>query len=432
MARGQTDCGCPETCDDIAMKRIHRNQRSCQLVLKELLHQNKFNETDACIRAVEEKETCGMECHPVHCHNQTAMTPVPFDWSRVQNVDPPLDKPFVRYDGVVIATKVFGPSHIHQVEQWLCLFTAAYNRHVNYDVIVFTTLPWPDKLVQLLQAIAPQTNVSVIVEGPPLHERVAALTPDQREYLHQRCNVTNDEGLSWDHLCSDGTFVHPTRLSYAWQAEFRAYHIWNMPVLAPYKYMMWLDTDALCSKPWRQDPIKSMVEHDLVLMFANHWGDVTRNPAILDKMQKVYNRTICKLGLNEQGQYHVTTMCKPDEVAIRIVYGFHHVTNLDFYRSPPSIDFLRVLVETHPYSREWDDQLAVTIPAAIGAPDRVWDYHSHGINISLYHNRHLDGRGPLNVPEDRKAFQKYWEEDFVRGNWPSAREMCDRLVVYSG
>ena len=51
-------------------------------------------------------------------------------------------QPFQRYEKVVIVTKVHWPEDVIMLQQSLCLVTAAYNRHVRYDIVVFTTLPW--------------------------------------------------------------------------------------------------------------------------------------------------------------------------------------------------------------------------------------------------------------------------------------------------
>ena len=50
-----------------------------------------------------------------------------------------------------------------------------------------------------------------------------------------------------------------------------------------------------------------------------------------------------------------------------------HITDLDVYRSPIHLNFNRILREHNsvPYNREWDDQIAVTIPAAFENPEKV-------------------------------------------------------------
>ena len=52
------------------------------------------------------------------------------------------DPPFQRYEGVLIATKVLWSKDLPRLRQMFCLLNAAYNRHhVDYNLLVFTTLP---------------------------------------------------------------------------------------------------------------------------------------------------------------------------------------------------------------------------------------------------------------------------------------------------
>jgi hypothetical protein len=311
----------------------------------------------------------------------------------------------------------------------LCLFTAAYNRHVNYDIVVFTTLEWERPARNQIQAVVPQTNLTFVVEGPPLHERINGLTASQRRYLFQRCHVPAGENITWAHVCSDGPYQkRDTVLSYAWQSEFRASRIWNMPALRNYKYMLWLDTDAYCTKPWFDDPVKLMVERDLVLSFDNFPGGHTKNPRILRKLRRAYNRTICDIELDDKGRFRPISHCEY-ELWLPQVHGFMHITNLDFFRSDATQQFLRVLVASHPFSREWDDQLAVTLPAAMEAPLRVRDFERSGLNLSIYHNRKLDGKGGR-LPGGR-GFVRYWTS-VVRRQWQAGGDMCDALVIDRG
>jgi hypothetical protein len=80
-------------------------------------------------------------------------------WSKIERLDVP-PAPFKRYNQVVVATKVLGPQDAGSLKQMLCLLTAAYNRHVNYDVLVFTTLEWTPLLVRQVKAVVPETKLS--------------------------------------------------------------------------------------------------------------------------------------------------------------------------------------------------------------------------------------------------------------------------------
>eukprot|EP00557_Chaetoceros_sp_GSL56_P005792 CAMPEP_0176503546 /NCGR_PEP_ID=MMETSP0200_2-20121128/15422_1 /TAXON_ID=947934 /ORGANISM="Chaetoceros sp., Strain GSL56" /LENGTH=94 /DNA_ID=CAMNT_0017902847 /DNA_START=373 /DNA_END=654 /DNA_ORIENTATION=- len=78
------------------------------------------------------------------------------------------DPIYKRYDGVVIATKVLHPKDIPTLKQMFCLLNAAYNRHVNYDLLVFTTLPWSSQQIRDLELSVAPAKLTVAVEGPSL------------------------------------------------------------------------------------------------------------------------------------------------------------------------------------------------------------------------------------------------------------------------
>jgi hypothetical protein len=254
-------------------------------------------------------------------------------WPEMQHLERPKEQ-FKRYDNVVVATKVFGPEKVEEMKQMFCLFMAAYNRHVNYDIVMFTTLPWEDEQVQeLRKVVGPSVNLTVVLEAKPLLEQVAEMSPEDRDYLYRRCRVPWDGQISYYHWCleepntTDKPFFD-VRLSYAWQAEFRARHVWHMPVLEKYKYMLWIDSDAFCTKPWDVDPVQVAVENDLVILFDNFPGDTADNPVLKDKMVRAYNRSLCELYL-EDGHFKGRD-CDEEELSkpgywLKIVHGFFKV-----------------------------------------------------------------------------------------------------------
>eukprot|EP00555_Chaetoceros_dichaeta_P013114 CAMPEP_0198271528 /NCGR_PEP_ID=MMETSP1447-20131203/49572_1 /TAXON_ID=420782 /ORGANISM="Chaetoceros dichaeta, Strain CCMP1751" /LENGTH=64 /DNA_ID=CAMNT_0043964165 /DNA_START=92 /DNA_END=283 /DNA_ORIENTATION=+ len=64
---------------------------------------------------------------------------------------------------------------------------------------------------------------------------------------------------------------------------------------------------------------------------------------------------------------------------------------MDFYRSERTMNFLKIWVSDYKFDRRFDDQAAVTIPAAMDAPDRSWHYIKHGMDFVLHHNGRIDG-----------------------------------------
>ena len=52
--------------------------------------------------------------------------------------------------------------------------------------------------------------------------------------------------------------------------EFRAFNIWKHAALAAYKYMMWIDADALVSKTWENDPMEVSASFFIYVLFDTH------------------------------------------------------------------------------------------------------------------------------------------------------------------
>jgi hypothetical protein len=386
------------------------------------------NETDACVAAAHEG-SCGPECDPKKCHNLGAkeVQPPPLNWTRVIGLEQPF-KPFHRYDGVVVATKVHSSMDMQRLKQMLCLFTAAYNRHVNYDVVVFSTLPWRRWQLEELQSVAPQTKITVIRDSAPLKDQLAAMLPDEEEFLRRRCSVGDGEDLTWSHYCTEPDYYHASPLGYAWQAEFRSYKIWKTAALAPYRYMLWIDADSYCTGAWSRDPIQVMFENNLVLLLDNFPAGYARNPRLNEKLLEVYNRTLCSLTLDAEG-FTVKECNGPDQVpAVGLVHGMMHVTSLDFFRSETNLRYLELHVKDHRFSREWDDQLAVTFPAALQAPERVRDMRMSGFHLGIHHNGYLDGKDWNE--KYGVMFWEYWTNE-GRDRWEVGREMCDALVLFN-
>ena len=96
--------------------------------------------------------------------------------------------------------------------------------------------------------------------------------------------------------------------------------------------------------------------------------------------REAFNRTICGVQLLNGTLNARDGRCfGKKKSAIHQVHGFFHVTNLDFYRSDPVMKWNRALIGNNKFSRLFDDQIGVTIPAAALAPERSWDMKSLGI-----------------------------------------------------
>uniref|UniRef100_A0A7S1BQT7 Uncharacterized protein n=1 Tax=Corethron hystrix TaxID=216773 RepID=A0A7S1BQT7_9STRA len=421
------DCGCPLVCDSVALNKGNPHFR-CGSRITALMKKYEINETKACETASNGNDApCGSECRPTKCKKMKKLTKDAIIASLSKSEWP--DPPFEKYEGVAVVTKVLWPEDLDLLKQMLCLFTAAYNRHHNYDIIVFTTLPWDAEKIKELQDFALPAKLSVEMDSPSLSDHLDKMTEDEIKYLKRRCGVEPNKKLTWFHHCSEPDYPKASTvpLAYGWQAEFRAYHIWKHPALSKYKYMMWLDSDALCTKNWDRDPMKYMVENDLVVMFDNFPQGSTSHKELNEKMMKAYGRKVCYIGVNEAGTFYTKPCEQENEIAtIGHIHGFHHITNLDFYRSEKNLKALGMLIENKKFSRFWDDQLAVTYPAAMEAPERSWDYRANGLNFGIHHNGQLDGK------EKNDVFGYItWFNNNKKG-WEAGMKLCDGYMVSHG
>jgi len=178
-------------------------------------------------------------------------------------------KDFERQPGVVVVTKIHGPEYTKQLKQQYCLFTAAYNARMQYDIVLFASEEIGDENRKELADIVYPAKLTVYIDEKTLMDHVQELDENQTAYLFRRCKVNSAEELTWRTRCWEhGGGEMP--LAYTWQCEFRSKWLWRHPGLAKYKIMMWMDSDTMCSKPWTDDPIAVMVRNDLVLMFDNY------------------------------------------------------------------------------------------------------------------------------------------------------------------
>lgn len=251
--------------------------------------------------------------------------------------------------------------------------------------VVLKFLLGKDTLLEPIRKLVAPAKFSLVVDNRGLQQEIEALTPIRREKFLQRCGVESPENLTWWSNC-------PGRLAYNWQAEFRAWHIWRHPALAQYRYMMWLDTDGFPTTVWDRDPVAFMIKNQLAILFDN-WpqGRVT-GEEVQRRIVQSFNQTLCNVSVNHNGtmESYVGGSCKNPQ--IRLIHGFFHITDLDFYRSDEVINFEKNWIGDCFLCREYDDQAGVTIPAAMLAPNRSWSMREHGLKLNVFHNHDIDGK----------------------------------------
>lgn len=227
-------------------------------------------------------------------------------------------------------------------------------------------------------------------------------------------------------------------LGHAWQSVFRSYELWKHPALAQYKYMIWMDDDAFPTNSWRKDPIATMVEENLILLYHTFPARFGKSQKVIESMEVAYDQALCYIHNtnefkgNNTGKF-VVRYCTPREkedlslTKIGLVHGMMHITNLDVYRKPRHLKFNQALVQQKriPYSREWDDRIAVTVPAAMEDPERAWEMRMNGFDIAIHHNGRVDGKGNL-----AKTFNAWWQR-FNR-TFPVGRDMCSHVLTFPG
>ena len=324
----------------------------------------------------------------------------------------------------VIVTKIQGSEReIDSARQMLCLLTKAYNNRVNHDIVVFTSEAINATQIESLQNIVHPAKLTVAVDNPGLHQMVDELSPARKKHLLDRCNVTKTSELSWRTKCWEEGSNQKTHemIAYNWQAEFRSLWMWTHPLLAPYKYMMWVDSDAFCTRIWNQDPFAAMERHDLALLFDHFPMGQARGYEFPRLTKRVFDRVICSIKLVNGTLQAFDGKCQNRRKAmLPNVHGFFHVTSLDFFRSEPVMTWNKAMIGDTKFSRLFDDQIGITIPSAVLASNRSRDMAGMGIYPRVYHNYFLDGKGN----NWRGNFKKWWEKN-AETIFPEAIGQCE-------
>ena len=312
------------------------------------------------------------------------------------------------------------------------------------------------KELQQLQSLFAEDGVTlrIVVDNPGLHTMVHTLPIERRRQLLQRCgNLTTVEGLSWYSTCTEqrSAATLNERLAYTWQAEFRALHLWNHVAIRQYDYMMWIDADAFCTRRWTSDPVAVLKRYNLTLLFDHFPQGSARGYEFPSLTRQVFNKTICDVELNSSSG---TLFAKEGNclgkkgTRIHQVHGFLHVTKLDFFRSQKVSEWNSAMIRydeknaasegkgrvgddgdgdddnDHGYyrfSRLFDDQIGLTIPAAVLAGNSSRDMRSMGVKLRVMHNYVLDGF----MADWRGYFVPWWRRN-ANTSFPEA---CDRCVV---
>ncbi len=146
-----------------------------------------------------------------------------------------------------------------------------------------------------------------------------------------------------------------------------------------------------------------MARNDLAILFDHFPQGNAKGTEWGARFQEAFGKTICRVDMVDGHLVAREGDCVGKNLSIKQVHGFFHVTNLDFYRSEPVMKWAHVMVGNTKFSRMFDDQIGVTMPAAVLAGNRSWDMRYHGINLGVLHSYHMDGDEPFG------GFLNYWK-----------------------
>ena len=188
---------------------------------------------------------------------------------------------------------------------------------------------------------------------------------------------------------------------------------------------------ALVGREWDRDPMKVMIEKELILLFAAFPYGIIRDKAVGDKMHKNYNKSICTILATAKALTLYPYFCDSSSQIAKIaqVGGFHHITSLDVYRKPIHQQFLKDFVGDYRFSRRSDDQIAVTIPAIMeqstmeaGIP-RIAEQRGTFANLTL----HISHHGRFDGKRERSPVRAEAMFDKMKKTWPGLDERCRRF-----
>jgi len=168
--------------------------------------------------------------------------------------------------------------------------------------------------------------------------------------------------------------------------------------------------------------MKMMVENDLNLLFSGFPYGQAKNVKIKEKMEKAYNKSICRV-VKSGGRLN-PHMCKgSSSFELKQVAGNHHISNLETYRKPVHQKFLKDFVGDYRFARQFDDQIAITIPAVMEDGKKAWHERSHGLVLKIGHHGMFD-----NVGSDRslRPWRNWYKK--TKGNFTGLEERCGKYL----
>lgn len=150
-------------------------------------------------------------------------------------------KDFERQPGVVVVTKIHDDLYMPLLVQQYCLFTAAYNHKMQYDLILFSTEPiGQEHRKELAEAVYP-ANLTIYIDEKTIADHVSELDENQTAYLLRRCKVNSTDELTWRTRCWEhGGGEMP--IAYTWVRKKRRFYSFELLVIGCSPYVPVLRT----------------------------------------------------------------------------------------------------------------------------------------------------------------------------------------------
>mmetsp|Transcript_44705 Transcript_44705/g.97274 ORF Transcript_44705/g.97274 Transcript_44705/m.97274 type:complete len:422 (+) Transcript_44705:84-1349(+) len=346
---------------------------------------------------------------------------------------PPVLPPAERPDGVrsAIVFKIHGPRNLASLLQSLCLLTQAYNGVARRDVVIFSDLRLDDAEMQQLQQTAAPASIDVISMHATPQEILLTLSSSVQERVAVACN-SSIELIDWETVCcekDDHLFTYCFPMGYLIMNWFRIVELWTHPRLAAYDYILQMDSDSFCTKPWEHDPIEVLAEQNLTYCFNNEltWADNSLVRGVRALSREHFGKPTCEVKV-EGGHLSLDeTSCISDldtEAILHVMWGNFQVARLAFFRAAPFQAWARrFAADGYIFTRRWDDQTALTVALAQLAPEQTWQLAGLGLDLGIFHNANLNG---TKVPD----FVEYVDQ--LHNQATFALDACRPLIKISG
>uniref|UniRef100_A0A7S4T7P5 Hexosyltransferase n=1 Tax=Alexandrium monilatum TaxID=311494 RepID=A0A7S4T7P5_9DINO len=297
-----------------------------------------------------------------------------------------------------LVIKIHDSTALPSLRQALCLVTHAHNAEVRRDVIVFTDEGLADADVSALQSIAAPARLEVVVLHVTPQSVLAQLPAEARGRVEVACKAALAE-ITWDTVCGEETNPYKAPMSYLYMNWFRILQLWTHPRLDEYDYLLQMDADAFCTKPWDFDPVQLLVDRNLTYIFNAFpsMANYALTQGVRRVSTRVFGRALCNADLQDGHLSADTTSCgegpfsDKEDGGMRVMWGSFQVARLSFFRGELFQRWAQAFAEEgNIFLRRWDDQTAMTVALALTEPEKAYKLRGLGVEPGIFHNNCID------------------------------------------